>query len=131
MHAWGRIGCFFNGCCYGIESNAWYAMKFTTTDVKVLPINLWEASFLFLLSASLFFLLLKKNFQFGFPVYLITYGVWRFAIEYLRGDDRGSFVPGISPSQFWSIIMIIGGVVYLIIQLYYIKKSKQNENPVE
>ena len=27
-HAFGRIGCFFYGCCYGRDSSAWCAVTF-------------------------------------------------------------------------------------------------------
>jgi phosphatidylglycerol:prolipoprotein diacylglycerol transferase len=27
-HAFGRIGCFLNGCCYGCACEAWYAVRF-------------------------------------------------------------------------------------------------------
>ncbi len=125
MHAWGRIGCFLNGCCYGLPSDAWYAIRFTTTETKVLPVNLWEAIFLFLLSLLLFLSLYFRNFRYGFPLYLLSYSVWRFAIEYLRGDERGSFIPGLSPSQFWSILMFAAGILYFILQLIFEKRGKQ------
>lgn len=25
FHCFGRVGCFFAGCCYGVESNSWIA----------------------------------------------------------------------------------------------------------
>ena len=50
---------------------------------------------------------------------MIVYAIWRFIIEYFRADDRGSFIPGLSPSQFWSIIMVIGGVAIFFIYRHF------------
>ena len=55
-------------------------------------------------------------------VYLIAYGVFRFLIEYARGDDRGSFIPGLTPSQFWAIIMILMGISFFFIMPKIINK---------
>ena len=45
-------------------------------------------------------------------MYLIGYGLGRFCIELLRGDDRGTLgiIPGASPSQHLSVLFIIVGV---------------------
>lgn len=43
-------------------------------------------------------------------VYCIGYGIFRFAIEFLRGDDRGKLFNLLSPSQFWSVLMILIGL---------------------
>ena len=124
-HAFGRIGCFMNGCCYGKHTDSWLGMQFTTTPDKVYPTNLYEAIFLFILSGLLFLLAMKKLGKWCFPIYMMSYGVWRFLIEYLRGDYRGSFIPGLTPSQFWSIILFLGGVAYLIVVIVLQRKGKR------
>jgi phosphatidylglycerol:prolipoprotein diacylglycerol transferase len=43
-------------------------------------------------------------------VYLIAYGIFRFLIEFVRDDERGQLLGFISPSQFWSILMIGLGI---------------------
>ena len=109
-HAFGRIGCNFAGCCYGkvVPDGKWYS--WIAVDMvaheHVFPTQLMESAFLFLLCGFMVFLILKKHFYYTFPIYLSAYGVWRFLIEFLRDDDRGSFVPGITPSQFWAIVMV-------------------------
>ena len=122
-HGFGRIGCFLEGCCYGLPTDAWFGVKFVTTSEKVIPTNLFEAIFLFLLAAVLIALAIKKHCPYGVSIYLIAYGVWRFLIEFARGDYRGSFIPGLSPSQFWSIILVILGVAYLLFRLFYWNKK--------
>ncbi len=130
-HGIGRIGCVLDGCCYGKpipegSPFAWRGIKFHTTSVKVYPTNLFECIFLLLLASILLYLVYQKHSSYTLPIYRISYGIFRFLMEYLRGDHRGSFLPGISPSQFWALLLLIGGLVYLI--LLIIKKRKQTKN---
>ena len=121
-HAFGRIGCFFAGCCHGIQTDSIFGVQFPELPYRVYPTQLYEAIFLFLLFGVCSLLALKKNFQHNMSVYLIAYGIFRFLIEYLRGDSRGSFIPGISPSQAWSIAMVIGGIGLIFLQRALMKK---------
>lgn len=117
-HAMGRLGCFFAGCCYGKPTNAFFGVMLKNVDHKVIPTQLFEALFLFILFA---FLTLRyydgKRHQ--LPIYLMGYGVWRFMIEFLRGDDRGeTFVSFLSPSQLTAVILFIVGIVLLFLVKY-------------
>lgn len=122
-HAFGRIGCFFAGCCYGKPTDSFLGVQFPHLDGPVHPTMLYESAFLFLMFGITFYLVMKKDFKHNLSVYLIGYGLFRFFIEYLRGDHRGEFVMGISPSQFWSLLMIVGGVLVFFL-LEYIYKYK-------
>lgn len=122
-HGFGRIGCFFSGCCYGVETDSFIGIKFVSTSGKVIPTNLFEAIFLIALSIVLLILVFNNKGKYNFPLYMISYGIWRFIIEFFRGDDRGKFIFNIPPSQFWSILFIIGGVILLYI---YRKGIKEN-----
>ena len=63
-------------------------------------------------------LFVKKNIRFQMPMYLLSYGVWRFVIEYLRGDERGeTIVSFLSPSQLTSIGLIAAGILVLVFEL--------------
>ena len=121
-HAFGRVGCFFAGCCYGKETDSFLGVKFPNLPNPVHPTQLYEAAFLFLLFAICFILLMKKDFKHNLTVYLIAYGIFRFFIEYLRADDRGEFIPGISPSQFWSILMVVIGVGLIFLMRWLFQK---------
>ena len=114
-HGFGRIGCFFAGCCYGKETDSFLGVKFPDLARPVHPTQLYEAAFLFLLFAVMSYLILKKGFKHNMSVYLIAYGIFRFAIEYLRDDHRGELVSGLTPSQFWSICMVVLGVVLVFV----------------
>ena len=125
-HAFGRVGCFFAGCCYGKPTDGFFGVKFPHLPVTVHPTQLYEAFFLFVLFAVCSYLLLKMNFKHNLSLYLIAYGTFRFFIEYLRNDDRGAFVGKISPSQFWSILLVVAGVVMIFVINYFFKnESKQ------
>lgn len=126
-HAFGRIGCFFAGCCYGKETDSFLGVKFPNLPNPVHPTQLYEAVFLFALFAIIFILIMKKDFKHGISLYLCAYGIFRFFIEYLRNDNRGEFVAGMSPSQFWSIIFVVISVgAYFLIE-YCDKRSKQKQ----
>ena len=78
------------------------------------------------------FLYLKRGFTHNMSVYLIGYGIWRFFLEFLRGDHRGELVQGISPSQFWSILMVVLGVALIFVMKYlYRAPQKDTEETIE
>ena len=110
-HAFGRVGCFFAGCCYGKPTDSIFGVTFVGHTQAVHPTQLYEAIFLFLLFGVCSYLALKKKYQHNLTIYLVAYGIFRFLLEFLRGDDRGQLLGFISPSQFWSLLMIVGGVV--------------------
>ena len=126
-HGFGRIGCFFAGCCSGVETGMWFGVQFPGETVKEVPTQLFEAIFLFLISAVMIVLYFKFHFKYNMTVYLIGYGIWRFLIEFVRDDDRGAFIPGLTPSQFWSILMVIGGVAFFFIYRYFDKKIENRK----
>ncbi len=127
-HAFGRLGCTFAGCCYGAETDAWYGLYMPAVGAKVIPTQLFECIFLVLLSVIMIILYYKFNFKHNFSVYLISYGVWRFLIEFLRDDHRGEFVAGLTPSQFWSLVMVVLGIGFIFLFKYVLQgKMKHPE----
>ena len=54
----------------------------------------------------------------------MAYGIFRFCIEFLRGDNRGAFLSSLSPSQWFSIIAVISSIIVFIV----IRKIKKVEN---
>ena len=131
-HAFGRLGCLFAGCCYGKETDAWYGMQVAapsshTLPVNVVPTQLFEMIFLLVLAGVMAFLYFKYRFNYNFSVYMIAYGIWRFIIEFVRDDSRGNLVGDlITPSQFWSIFMVILGVGYIFLQKYVLAKQMKH-----
>ena len=59
---------------------------------------------------------------------MIIYGVWRFFVEYLRNDYRGTtFVSTLTPSQLTALIMIIGGIALISVFRFIMKKRAEKE----
>ena len=128
-HAFGRIGCFLAGCCYGEVCETAISVTFPAgglapAGVPLLPTQLLESAFLFLLCAALVVILSRKK-PFGTVTawYMVLYGAWRFGIEFFRDDERG-FVGALSTSQFISIFLVLGGAALLLmIQSGVFKKT--------
>ena len=130
-HAFGRLGCFFAGCCYGRPTDAWFGIACadhpSLIGVKVIPTQLFEMIFLLVLGGVMALLYFKFKFNYNFAVYAVTYGIWRFVLEFFRDDDRGQFLgTAVSPSQFWCILMVILGVGYVFLQYYVLSKHMKH-----
>ena len=127
-HGFGRLGCLMVGCCYGAQTDAWYGIYHVDLGCKVVPIQLFEALFLFLLCGVTVVLLVKKI-PGAMALYMSAYGVWRFVIEFFRNDDRGSTVVDfMTPSQLVSVILFAGSV---IVYVYSIKMYRNRERANE
>lgn len=134
-HAFGRIGCFFAGCCYGMECETPISIVFPSggaapAGIPLLPTQLMESAFLFLLCAFLVWRLIKKK-PFGTVSgwYMVLYGVWRFTIEFFRSDERG-FVGALSTSQFISLFVFAGGVALLLLVKFGVLKKTVLDLPI-
>ena len=123
-HGLGRLGCLMAGCCHGTETDAWYGIYHVSAGVKYVPVQLFEAVFLFALAALMFYRTSKKRIN-GLAAYMVCYGIWRYFAEYFRADDRGSTVVSFwSPSQLVSVLLIVGGAALGVsVYLYYKKKG--------
>ncbi len=97
----GRIGCFFQGCCYSLDS-IW------------VPVQLIESAALL----ALFFLLIKFRLFWlarrGLSVayYALGYGLIRLCTEMLRGDSA-KVALGLSLAQWLSMALILLSLIYL------------------
>ena len=108
FHFWGRIGCFFAGCCYGKITESWIGVCFPDNmeleimhhGTKCYPTQLFEAFALVLILAILKFV--KKKFK----TYLFLYSCFRFILEFFRGDNRGYLSDYLSPAQIVSVTIL-------------------------
>lgn len=126
-HGFGRIGCLMAGCCHGRICDEWCAVYMPAIGAKAVPIQLYEALFLFALFAFFVYRVVKKK-SCNLPLYMALYGAWRFVIEYFRSDDRGStFIGFLSPSQLTALIMIVGAVALFFVQRAIMKKYVRSE----
>ncbi|MDR0800040.1 MAG: prolipoprotein diacylglyceryl transferase [Endomicrobium sp.] len=120
-HAVGRIGCFFAGCCYGKESSLPWSVVFTNKYSSAVlgkslhPTQLYEAFTNFLLFIFLHFYSKKeRKLGMSLAVYIISYAILRFIIEFFRDDYRGVQYFGFSISQIISIFLFMIGVFIII-----------------
>lgn len=123
FHAFARAGCFFAGCCYGIESEWGFASAANpyvpeVVGVQRFPTQLLEASLNLLLFAVLFSLRNKKVLRGRMLcVYLMSYSVIRFFVEFLRGDAVRGIWLGVSTSQWISCGLFLLSTSFLLVSL--------------
>lgn len=114
-HGIGRIGCLFAGCCHGRVTEAWYGVYNVSLHAKTVPVQLFEALFLFALGAFMTWNELRGKRRNNLGYYGVGYGAWRFFIEFFRADERGqTIVPFLTPSQLIAVLMMIAGMVLLV-----------------
>ena len=113
-HAIGRIGCFINGCCYGLPTSLPWAVRFPADHeshgVPVHPTQLYEAAYNFLLFGVLLAYFLRRRAPAGrvFALYLLLYPPFRFLVEGLREEPHGAF--GLTSGQQTSIPLLLAGI---------------------
>ena len=121
-HAFGRLGCFFAGCCYGAPCSGPACITYTDAHslaplgVGLYPTQLMESGGEFLVFGVL--LLLRRHKKFDgqlFWFYPLFYSVLRFSIEFFRGDAvRGLYFNNmISTSQIIAVFMFGFSLVML------------------
>lgn len=107
FHMFGRIGCFLAGCCYGIEV-PWGIPYLGTTRF---PVQLLEALLEFVLTVWLLSYEDKvKACERSYSLlewYLAAYAVFRFLLEFLRGDEARGYWGFFSTSQWISIVLLV------------------------
>ncbi len=135
-HAFGRLGCFLNGCCYGRLSSASCAVSFpagslawrdqlaaglinasAAASLPLLPTQLIELVANLILFAFLYRLALRLPRRGTITAaYLMLYAVIRFNTEFLRGDLRWSS-GGLSIGQWISSVIFAVGLLLLLLTL--------------
>ena len=130
--AFGRLGCFSAGCCYGAPTSGPLSVIFTDPHslaplgVPLFPTQLMEATGNLAIFCAL--LLLRRSKKFDgqlFWLYVLFYAVLRFIVEIFRGDAiRGLyFGNAISTSQ----IIAIG--MFLLAGIMLVRLSKRPVQP--
>ncbi len=137
----GRIGCFLNGCCFGIPTDASWGMIYPNSclaghvfpGVHIHPTQLYA---IFYNLVIFIFLIVSERKWGGFhgystSVFLILYGIFRSLNETVRWYEDGMRLIDwgsgmITISQVISILMSLLGVVLFILA----RRSKINSKPV-
>lgn len=104
-HAVGRVGCFFAGCCHGTEYTGPAALMIG--GVSRFPVQLLESAMLLIISAALLLFLRRERVAGrAAGLYLASYSIVRFCLEFVRGDViRGGFLL-FSTSQWLSLALL-------------------------
>lgn len=103
-HFIGRLGCSLRGCCWG------QTVMLGSFEL-LLPIRELEAIALLILGVTI----PKKFKEKTLWVYLFSYSLLRFVLEFFRGDDRGVLfgITVLSPSQLICIALFVVSSVAL------------------
>ena len=137
----GRLGCLLNGCCYGkiCSGDFIFGLSFPAESevfkaqvrenlvpgdglapFPVYPVQLYEAAYDFLLFALLLWYSRSPAPRMTvFPLLFVLYGIGRFSLEFLRGDNAGVFL-NLTISQTISLVMV---AVFFPLFIYLWKKS--------
>lgn len=128
----GRIGCFFAGCCYGRQTDSWFHITYTHSDfapnhISLIPTQLLSSAGNFLIAGILFWYSAKsaKDGMVG-ALYMILYSIGRFIIEIFRNDFRGE-LGSLSTSQLISILVLLSGI--FLIWILQKKAPEKKECP--
>ncbi|HPG31196.1 MAG TPA: prolipoprotein diacylglyceryl transferase, partial [bacterium] len=138
-HFFGRIGCFMYGCCHGnvCDNNHFFCAVFpkgspaylkqvnngiisgySECALPVIATKVIESVFLLMLTVFLLFYDKKiKRFKGElFALYLLIYSIFRFTIEFFRGDYEKEFIffNSLTFSQLISLGLFIIALAILI-----------------
>jgi len=152
----GRIGCLFKGCCYGTRWDGWCGIcypkvvdvygnvigsaayleqlakheipPFVTWSLPVHPAPLYEFGFCLLLGAAMLWLwnqgVLSGRLVF---VFIGTYAIWRFGVEFVRVRDEHLFGP-LPIYQLISIGLFLVCAASLLVPRFFASLLPQRAN---
>ncbi len=133
----GRLGCFAAGCCFGTQSEGFFAVTYTDPrsaelggvplHVLLHPVQLYDAGVHFLAFLVLLHLH-KRAFVRGWLVgpWCIIEGVMRLGMESFRGDlGRGFWLnqPWLSTGRMTSLLLILCGLGILTVRAHVTKSA--------
>ena len=107
FHAWARLGCLFGGCCYGIEW-PWGVVMAASPEIVRFPVQFVES----MCDALIFIAILIYEHKYpkgikGIYIYLFSYAVCRFILEFFRGDQIRGIWGILSKAQIISVVILI------------------------
>lgn len=112
IYAFGKIGCFFIGCCYGIPYDGPFAVTYPHISEKSLfPIQFLEIIIFFTIFITCNILKDKKNVVY---ITLLLIVIFKFLLDFLRYSH---LTQTISPNQIFSLVLLI------VIIIIYVKQK--------
>ncbi|MEW6173249.1 MAG: prolipoprotein diacylglyceryl transferase [Bacillota bacterium] len=115
-----RIGCFLNGCCYGIPTSVPWAMVFTADEVPRHPTQLYSMFIGALIFLALWLMRGRKRFPGQLALlYLTLYGVYRFGIDFVRvSPPAGAYL---TLGQAVSLLVAGSALIILLVRLWNLR----------
>lgn len=133
-HAFGRIGCFLQGCCCGGPAPDWFPLAvcyprgslaaslypdvFSSigNSLPVYPVQLFESAGNLIICGVLLYLLYRHRKYPGMitSVYLVMYAILRFLLEFLRGDHHDFFL-GMTPAQNIALFLMVPTAIVITV----------------
>ncbi len=127
-HAFGRMGCLLNGCCYGFHYEGPLSFKYEYSLYPAFPLQ--GVAFLVNigLGALILYLETKKKFENRrFLLYMLLYSILRFALELGRGDyPKEQLLWGMTPAQI-TCLWLLPLTVLIWLVLDYLWKTKKSK----
>ncbi len=133
----GRLGCFFNGCCYGGPCDLPWGVVFPPESsagmeypgIAVHPTQLYAVLYSLVICGILWLADKVKPVEgFTFFLYFVLMGIARFSIDFIREFDKSFFLPllglNLTASQITALAMIAFGAVMLVVRLQTGAKSE-------
>ncbi|HEY3350893.1 MAG TPA: prolipoprotein diacylglyceryl transferase [Thermoanaerobaculia bacterium] len=118
--AFGRVGCFLAGCCWGRECSLPWAVTFTSPvahenvgvplGIPLHPTQVYEILGTLLLCVLLVRFERRAFSGETFARYVFGYALLRGTIEFFRGDPRGEVLGVMSTSQFIALCGVLAGL---------------------
>lgn len=95
-----RINCIVSGCCIGLPIPGMNGVRFPTREAEIL--------FYIILLICLCPRVLKGKYRGqAYPIYMISYGAFRFVVEFFRSADTSSVFHS---AHIWALITLIIGI---------------------
>lgn len=126
-----RLGCFLNGCCYGIQSDAWCSVTFPFHNHSVYPTQIFSSIAGFIMLVLLLLIERKKKSFDGFTFWiaLMMYSIWRFSIDFIRFYEESMVIfkigdIHITRNQFLTVCLFVIALLWFL----YLKKRNVRIN---
>ena len=124
----GRLGCYFNGCCYGAPTSLpWGILCAHYPGQMVHPTQIYESLACSILAAALLWFWSRRRSDGQVTFFaVIGYGAWRFINESLRGDhDAFAFGGAVTTSQATSLQLILSAFIGAAVVIWYRRSHPQ------
>jgi phosphatidylglycerol:prolipoprotein diacylglycerol transferase len=127
-YVFGRLGCFMNGCCFGTQCAAPWAVTYprghetfkldAAAATPVHPTQIYDSLLGLALYLFLAWLYRRKKFDGQvFAAYLICYAFARSAVERFRGDYTADHIYRgfLTPAQLVSAGILLAGIILFVV----------------